>query len=84
MHGPFGNSEVVAREIQGRFRPGQDKIVLRKFGLIAKALWPEKTAANVAAICNCDERQAKRYITGEYPIPYIMVRHVNDAMLGIE
>jgi len=84
MRAPFGNSEIVATEIGGQFRPGRDKIVLRKFGVIAKALWPEKTASHVAAICDCDERQAKRYLTGEYPVPYIMVRQVNDLMLGIE
>lgn len=79
----FGNSDVVAREIQGKFRPGQDKIVLRKFGVVARALWPDKTAENVALIADCDVRQAKRYIAGEYPVPYIVLRHVNDLMLGL-
>lgn len=84
MHSPFGNPEAVAREIQGQFRPGRDKIVLRKFGIVARALWPDKTAFHVAAICGCDERHAKRYLTGEFPVPYIMLRHVNDQMLGID
>lgn len=84
MRSPFGNSEIVAREIGGQFRPGRDKIVIRKFGAVARALWPEKTAAHVASICDCDERQAKRYLTGEYPIPYVMIRRVADLMVGIE
>lgn len=84
MRSPFGNSEVVATEIQGRFRPGRDKIVTRKFGVIARAIWPEKTAFHVAAICDCDERQAKRYLSGEYAVPYIMARYINDQIYGIE
>lgn len=84
MRTQFGNSVAVAREIQGQFRPERDKIVTRSFGVIARALWPDKTAAHVASICRCDERQAKRYLSGEYPVPYLMLRHVNDRILGIE
>ncbi len=84
MRAPFGNSEIVTREIGGHFRPGTDKIVSRKFGLVAKALWPDKTAFHVAAICKCEERHAKRYIDGEYPVPYAMLRAVFDAIYGIE
>lgn len=84
MHGQFGNPRAVEREIQGQFSPSRDKIVTRKFGIVAKALWPEKTAFYIAEVCNCDERQAKRYLTGEYPVPYIMVRRINDLLLGIE
>ena len=84
MRTAFGNSEVVAIEINGKFRPGVDKIVHRKFGVIAKALWPEKTEFNVAAICDCDERQARRYIKGEYPVPYVMLREISDLALGLK
>lgn len=85
MHGAFGNASAVAREIQGQFRPGRDKIVPnRKFGVVARALWPDKTAFHVAAIANCEERQAKRYLSGEYDVPYVVIRAVVDAMLGIE
>ena len=85
MRSPFGNSEAVALEIGGQFRPGRDKIVPpRKFGVVARALWPDKTAAHVASICGCDERTAKRYLAGEFPIPYIMERHVCDLMHGLE
>jgi len=84
MRAPFGNSQIVAREIQGHFRPGRDKIVQpRQFGKVARALWPEKTVFHVAEICGCEERQAKRYLSGEYPVPYIMLRRVNDLMQGI-
>ena len=84
MHGPFGNPRVVTKEIGGQFQPGRDKIVIRYFGVAAKARWPQNTAAHVAAICGCDERHAKRYISGEYPIPYILIRNMVDWMLGID
>lgn len=82
-HELFGNPDSVTREIGGQFRPGRDKIVTRKFGIMARALWPDKTAWHVAVICGCDERQAKRFIAGEYPVPYIMLRHLNDLAIGI-
>lgn len=73
MHGSFGNPAEVAREMQGQFRPGRDKIVTRKFGIVAKALWPDKTAACVAAIANADERTAKRWLAGEFEPPAIVI-----------
>ena len=69
MRVPFGNPGQVATEIQGQFRPDKDKIVTRKFGAVARALWPEKTAAHVAAIAGRDERTAKRWLAGEFEIP---------------
>jgi hypothetical protein len=69
MSSLFGNPQVVARELQGSFRPGEDKIVTRKFGAVARVLWPHKTAAHVAAIAGRDERTAKRWLAGEFEIP---------------
>jgi hypothetical protein len=73
MHGVFGNPEIVAREIQGQFRQGTDKIVSRKFGLVAKALWPLKTAAHLAAIADSTERTAARWLSGEIEPPGILL-----------
>lgn len=73
MHGSFGNPEVVARELQGQFRPGQDKIVTRKFGAVARVLWPHKTAAHIAALAGADERTAKRWLAGEFEPPAIII-----------
>lgn len=73
MHGVFGNRETVARELQGQFRPGQDKIVTRKFGAVAKVLWPDKTAAHIASIAGADERTAKRWLAGEFEPPAIVI-----------
>lgn len=85
MRSTFGNSAVVAREIQGQFSPERDRLVPpRKFGLFARALWPEKAAFQIAAICKCSERQAKRYLSGEDAVPYIMERYILDQMHGVE
>jgi hypothetical protein len=56
-------------EIDGQFRPGTDKIVSRKFGAVAKVLWPHKTAAHIAAIGKISERHAARIIAGEFEAP---------------
>jgi hypothetical protein len=75
----FGNPNAVAREIQGQFRPppdGGDKIVVRKFGLVAKVLWPFKTAANLAAIAGTTERTATRWLSGEFEPPAIVIAAV--------
>lgn len=73
MRPVFGIPGPVATELQGQFRPGEDKIVTRKFGLVAKVLWPEKTAAHVAAIADADERTAKRWLAGEFEPPAIVI-----------
>jgi hypothetical protein len=73
MHGPFGNPAVVAREIGGQFRQSTDKIVTRKFGKVAKVIWPHKTAACLAAIAGKDERTAARWLAGEFEPPAIII-----------
>ena len=76
MHSPFGNSRVVANEIGGQFEAGRDKIVTRKFGPVAKVLWPDKTAAHIAAIAGVEERTAKRWLSGEFEPPGIVIAAV--------
>lgn len=70
----FGNPAVVATEIEGRFRQGTDKIVSAgQFGKVAKALWPFKTAAQLASIAGRDERTAARWLSGEFEPPGIII-----------
>lgn len=76
MHGPFGNSTAVAKEIQGHFQAGRDTIVTRKFGAVAKVLWPSKTALHVAAIAGVEERTAKRWLAGEFEPPGVVLAAV--------
>lgn len=73
MRAMFGNPVTVASEIGGQYRPGTDKIVRRKFGLVAKVLWPEKTDAQLAAIAGADVRTARRWISGEFEAPAIVI-----------
>lgn len=86
MKGPYGNPDVVAREIQGQFVPGRDTLVPQpKFGAVCKLLWPHKTAAHLAAIAgNRDERTAKRWLAGEYDPPVVVVLAVLSEMFRRE
>jgi hypothetical protein len=56
-----------------QFDPSTDKIVSRKFGAVAKILWPIKTAATVAAIADTNERTAARWLAGEFEPPAIVI-----------
>lgn len=54
----------------------------REFGAVAKALWPNKTAAHVAALAGVTERAAKHWISDRRePSPEI-IAVVVDRMLG--
>jgi pyocin large subunit-like protein len=76
MHGISGNILAQARETERRICQGADKIVSRKFGSVAKVLWPVKTAANIAAIAGANERTAARWLAGEFEIPAIVIAAV--------
>ena len=63
-----------ATETERRIRQGSDKNVgPSKFGIVAKALWPFKTAAHIAAIAGRDERTAARWLSGEFEPPNILL-----------
>ena len=77
MRSPFGNSAAITSELQGQFSPERDKIVPpTKFAAVARVIWPEKTAANIAAIAGKDERTAKRWLAGEFEPPAIVIAAV--------
>lgn len=78
MRAVFGNPVATATEMQGQFRAGHDKIVTRKFGSVAKVLWPFKTSAHLAAIAGVDERTAKRWLAGEFEPPVCIILAVID------
>ena len=73
MYRVFGDREVTTREIDGHFRQGTDKIVSRKFGAVARVLWPIKTAAHLATIADSNERTAARWLAGEFEPPAIVI-----------
>ncbi|HZP77550.1 MAG TPA: hypothetical protein VFB45_15505 [Pseudolabrys sp.] len=79
MRAPFGNSEFVANEIGGRFRPGEDEIVRPLFGPVCKVIWPVNTDAEIAAIAGCDVRTARRWLAHESdadPIVYVEMQRI--------
>lgn len=70
MHGnvPFGVAS--ATEIARRNSREPDKIVGRtNFYFVAKVLWPENTAAQIASIAKRDVRSAERWLAGESDPP---------------
>lgn len=62
-----------ARAIDRHFCQGDDKIVGRKFGAVAKVLWPHDTAAHVAAIAGRNVRTAERWLSGEFEPPAVVI-----------
>lgn len=76
MRTHFGNPVAIAREIHGQFRQGTDKIVSRKFGAVAKVIWPHKTAQQLAVIASTNERTAARWLAGEFEPPAIVIAAV--------
>lgn len=83
MRAMYGNADATSNEIQGTFVPGRDKIVpAPQFGNICRMLWPEKTAAHIAAIAKRDERSAKRWLSGEFEPPFVVVNAVVNEMMG--
>jgi hypothetical protein len=73
MRSVYEQRAVEARQIERQISTGTDKIVSRKFGAVAKVLWPQKTAAHVAAIAGRDERTAHRWLAGEFEPPAVVI-----------
>lgn len=72
-----------ARAIERRLRQGTDKIVSQtNFPVVAKVLWPTKTAACLAAIAGVDERSAWRWLSGEHDPPICIVIAVVEKTFG--
>lgn len=70
-----------AREIEGQLLSGRDTLVPPpKFGAVCRLLWPEKTSACLAAIGKRDERTAKRWLSGEYEPPVVVLLAVMQKM----
>ncbi len=60
--------KISSTENGGRFRPPADRIVRRKFGVIAKLLWTKPDAA-IASIAKVDPRTGRRILRGEGDVP---------------
>lgn len=73
MHGsvPFGVAN--ATEISRRQCREPTKMSGRRFGPVAKLVWPHKTAATLASIAARDQRTAERWLSGEFEPPAIVI-----------
>jgi hypothetical protein len=68
MHGVLAIASPRAIKSDRQFCPSTDKIVTRKFGKVAKVLWPDNTAAFVASIEKVSVRHAERLLAGEFEV----------------
>lgn len=73
MSSVYEGQLAEASSINRQLRQGTDRIVSRKFGAVAKLLWPTKTAATLAVLANTNERTAWRWLSGEYEPPAIII-----------
>ena len=76
MRGTYEQLSTEQTEIARRLRRGTDKIVGRKFGAVAKVLWPANTAAELASIAQTSTRTAERWMSGEFDPPICIVEAV--------
>lgn len=77
MHGTLQKQVDRARKIERRLRQGADKIVSpTKFKRVCEVLWPDNTAACIAAIAGKDERTGARWLAGEFQAPPIVYAHI--------
>ena len=84
MNSTYEQRVFEAIETEGQIRAGDDKIVTRKFGAVARILWPAKTAAHIAAIAGRDERTAKRWLSGEFEPPISVVLAVVNETFRVQ
>lgn len=81
MRSTYERNRAEQIEIEGRILSGRDTVVPPpKFGAVCKLLWPEKTAAHIASIAGRDERTAKRWLSGEYEPPVVVLLAVINKM----
>lgn len=81
MRSMYGNPVAVAAEIGTQLCGTPAKLAVRKFGRVAKVLWPVKTAATVAAIASASQRTAERWISGEFEPPGVVLAATIVEML---
>lgn len=60
-------------EIRGSRLPDREENFPTDFGIVARALWPRKTAHELAAIANKTDRAAKEWLNGRVDPPSIII-----------
>jgi hypothetical protein len=67
MHGSLPKRVAEAREIERRILQGTATLCSTSvFGRVCKAIWPSKTAEELAAAAHCSVRAAAYQISGEH------------------
>lgn len=69
MRGVSAPSLVPASKIECRKVPVSEENFRSDFGIVARALWPEKTAAELAALAGATERAARDWLAGRVEPP---------------
>lgn len=82
MRASWGSAELATTQLRGRFMVnGDNSVTPPKFASVCRMLWPDKTAAHIAAIAGHDERTAKRWLSGECRPPVKLVLAVLNELL---
>lgn len=84
MHGSLPGGRTKDHPIQPTLPSPADKIVGRKFGRVAKILWPAATAATIAAMAKCSVRTAERWLSGEFEPPAIVIAAAIHEMTRLQ
>lgn len=91
MRSQFGNPVATATEIGTQVRGRPAELRWRKFGRVAKILWPEATAATIADIANksnprqpVSPRTAERWLSGEFEPPGVVLGAAIVEMIRIQ
>lgn len=66
MRSTYEQSTGIAREIERNLLQGTATICSSPFGICCKALWPYKTAEELASRAGCAVRTAAYQISGEH------------------
>ncbi len=79
MQSTYERRVSEAREIERRLLSGTDDFRQSNFGAHARLVWkPPKTAAQIAALVGCTERNASRILSGEIAPPTILILKIAE------
>jgi hypothetical protein len=84
MRTAYEESTAAAREIERQLSRGTTKLSRHRFGPVAKFLWPQNTAAHVAAIAGRNVRTAERWLAGEFEPPFCVIAATMNEIFGAE
>jgi len=82
MRAPYEERFSEAQKIERHLRQHPDEIVRPLFPEIAKLCWPHKTAVELAAIADTNERTAWRWLSGEHEPPVCVVLATINKAFG--